>query len=345
MDRTGLALAFSVLILVGTVVLARMVPKGFIPSEDRAAQRHHRDAPREPASTRWWAPAGGRGDRAGRPQRGGIHVVGGRRAGGSAPVNQGRSSSGSRTASERSRAPTRSPARCTRSSPPCPACGSSSPDPAGDQHRRPELTKSPTSTPSQLRRRGAVSGAAALERRLRPGARPAPTSPATCRSRTRRSRSGSTATAPPRSAIDASQIENALYNAYGARQVSTIYTPTNQYWVMMELLPEYQRDLSALDLLYISGRHGRSGAALASLATITPSTGPLTVNHSGQLPSVTLSFNLQPGVSLGDAVTRVEQAAARGAALQRQHQLLGHGPGVPAGAGRACWRSWSSPSW
>ena len=50
------------------------------------------------------------------------------------------------------------------------------------------------------------------------------------------------------------QIENALYNAYGARQVSTIYTPNDQYWVVMELLPEYQRDLSALDLLHISGR-------------------------------------------------------------------------------------------
>jgi hydrophobic/amphiphilic exporter-1 (mainly G- bacteria), HAE1 family len=109
--------------------------------------------------------------------------------------------------------------------------------------------------------------------------------------------------------IDVNQIENALYNAYGARQVSTIFTPNDQYWVVMELLPEYQRDLSALNLLHISGRQGVS-VPLGSLATITPSTGPLTVNHSGQLPSVTLSFDLQPGVSIGDAVTRVEQAAA-----------------------------------
>jgi HAE1 family hydrophobic/amphiphilic exporter-1 len=109
--------------------------------------------------------------------------------------------------------------------------------------------------------------------------------------------------------IDVSQIENALYNAYGARQISTIYTPNDQYWVVMELLPQYQRDLSALNLLHISGRQGVS-VPLGSLARVTPATGPLTVNHSGQLPSVTLSFNLEPGVSIGTAVERV-QATAR----------------------------------
>jgi HAE1 family hydrophobic/amphiphilic exporter-1 len=109
--------------------------------------------------------------------------------------------------------------------------------------------------------------------------------------------------------IDVNEIENALYNAYGARQVSTIYTPNDQYWVVMELLPQYQRDLSAMTLLHLSGRDGVP-VPLASLAQITPSTGPLTVNHSGQLPSVTLSFNLEPGVSIGTAVDAV-QAAAR----------------------------------
>jgi HAE1 family hydrophobic/amphiphilic exporter-1 len=108
--------------------------------------------------------------------------------------------------------------------------------------------------------------------------------------------------------IDVNQIESARYNAYGARQVSTIYTPSDQYWVVMELLPEYQRDLSALNLLHITGRAGVS-VPLGSLASMTPSTGPLTVNHSGQLPSVTLSFNLEPGTSLGTAVERVEAAA------------------------------------
>jgi HAE1 family hydrophobic/amphiphilic exporter-1 len=108
--------------------------------------------------------------------------------------------------------------------------------------------------------------------------------------------------------ITVEQIEDALYNAYGARQVSTIYTPNNQYWVVMELLPQYQRDLSALSLLYIRASTGEL-VPLASLAQITPSTGPLTVNHSGQLPSVTLSFNLASGVSLGDAVSAVQRAA------------------------------------
>jgi HAE1 family hydrophobic/amphiphilic exporter-1 len=108
--------------------------------------------------------------------------------------------------------------------------------------------------------------------------------------------------------VDVNQIESALYNAYGARQVSTIYTPNDQYWVVMELLPEYQRDLSALNLLHITGRQGAS-VPLGSLAKVTPGTGPLTVNHSGQLPSVTLSFDLEPGTSLGTAVQRVEEAA------------------------------------
>jgi HAE1 family hydrophobic/amphiphilic exporter-1 len=108
--------------------------------------------------------------------------------------------------------------------------------------------------------------------------------------------------------IDVNQIESALYNAYGARQVSTIYTPNDQYWVVMELLPQYQRDLSAMSLLHLTGRQGVS-VPLGSLAKVTPSLGPLTVNHSGQLPSVTLSFNLEPGISIGTAVERVEVAA------------------------------------
>jgi len=108
--------------------------------------------------------------------------------------------------------------------------------------------------------------------------------------------------------VDVTTIETALYNAYGSRQVSTIFTPNNQYWVIMELLPEYQRDLSALNLLHVTGRTGEA-VPLGSLARFTPATGPLTVNHSAQLPSVTLSFNLEPGVSLGEAVNAVEAAA------------------------------------
>src|SRR5207245_893543 len=99
-----------------------------------------------------------------------------------------------------------------------------------------------------------------------------------------------------------------IIGAYGSGQVSTIYTPTNQYWVVMELLPDYQRDLSALSLLYIRSRTGPL-VPLASLAGITSTVGPLTVNHSGQLPSVTISFDLQPNVSLGTAVAAVQRVA------------------------------------
>ncbi len=109
--------------------------------------------------------------------------------------------------------------------------------------------------------------------------------------------------------VSASQIETALYDAYGSRQVSTIYTPNNEYWVMMELLPQYQQDLSALDLLYVRSNTGAL-VPLSAVATITQSAGALSVNHSGQLPSVTLSFNLAPGVSLGDAVNVVQTAAS-----------------------------------
>ena len=110
--------------------------------------------------------------------------------------------------------------------------------------------------------------------------------------------------------ITANSIEDALYNAYGSRQVSTIYTPNNQYWVVMELEPQYQKNLDALGLLYV---HSATGdlVPFSSLAKVSPSTGPATVNHSGQMPSVTLSFNLAPGVSIGPAVDEVNRLAAQ----------------------------------
>ncbi|MEO8140087.1 MAG: efflux RND transporter permease subunit [Gemmatimonadota bacterium] len=109
--------------------------------------------------------------------------------------------------------------------------------------------------------------------------------------------------------LSVSQVQQALYDAYGARQVSTIYTATNQYWVIMELLPQYQRDLSALSLIGLTATSGAL-VPLTALATITPDVGPLTVNHAGQLPAVTLSFDLAAGVSIGQAVQLVENAAA-----------------------------------
>jgi hydrophobic/amphiphilic exporter-1 (mainly G- bacteria), HAE1 family len=102
------------------------------------------------------------------------------------------------------------------------------------------------------------------------------------------------------------QIEEALYTAYGNRQISTIYTPANEYQVIAEVLPQYQNNPAALSRLYIRS----SGGALVPLdtvATMSRTVAPLTVQHTGQLPSVTVSFNLRPGVSLGDAANRVNQ--------------------------------------
>jgi hydrophobic/amphiphilic exporter-1 (mainly G- bacteria), HAE1 family len=108
--------------------------------------------------------------------------------------------------------------------------------------------------------------------------------------------------------VTADQIETALYDAYGSRQVSTIYTPNDEYWVVMELLPQYQLDLSAMNLLYIRSKTGTL-VPLSAVANITQTAGALSVNHSGQLPSVTLSFNLRPDVSLGEATREVQKIA------------------------------------
>lgn len=108
--------------------------------------------------------------------------------------------------------------------------------------------------------------------------------------------------------VTAEQIENALWGAYGSKWVSTIYAPNNQYQVILELKPEYQKDPSALSMLYIRSSRGEL-VPLNTVANITQSLGPLTVNHTGQLPSVTISFNLKPGVSLGEAVTEIQKIA------------------------------------
>ena len=106
--------------------------------------------------------------------------------------------------------------------------------------------------------------------------------------------------------VSASQIEEGLYDAFGSRQVSTIFAPNNQYQVIMELLPEYQQDPAALSMLYIRSSTGQL-VPVKAVADLQEGTGPMTINHSGQLPSVTLSFNLKPGVSLGEAVDQVKQ--------------------------------------
>jgi HAE1 family hydrophobic/amphiphilic exporter-1 len=104
------------------------------------------------------------------------------------------------------------------------------------------------------------------------------------------------------------QVSNALYSAYGMRQISTIYSPNNEYYVIIELLPQYQRDPRQLSLLYVRSNTGKL-VPLDTVAKLVPSVGPLTINHLGQLPAVTLSFNLKPGVALGDATKIVEEVA------------------------------------
>jgi hydrophobic/amphiphilic exporter-1 (mainly G- bacteria), HAE1 family len=104
------------------------------------------------------------------------------------------------------------------------------------------------------------------------------------------------------------QIEDALYYSYGQRQVSTIYTANNQYWVIVELDPRFQRDPDQLSKLYVSSSKGTL-VPLDAVAKLTRTVGPLSVNHSGQLPSVTISFNLKPGVSIGDAVNEITKLA------------------------------------
>src|SRR4029077_7158175 len=108
--------------------------------------------------------------------------------------------------------------------------------------------------------------------------------------------------------VTAGQVENALYSAFGSRQVSPIYTPTNDYQVIMELLPEYQRDPNAMHLMYIRSSSGKL-VPLDSVTNPKGTVGPLQITHYGQLPSVTISFNTTTGVSLGDAVGRVNEAA------------------------------------
>ncbi|MGE5048752.1 MAG: efflux RND transporter permease subunit [Deltaproteobacteria bacterium] len=103
-------------------------------------------------------------------------------------------------------------------------------------------------------------------------------------------------------------VETALYTAYGSRQISTIYAPTNEYQVIMELLPEYQSDPSALPLIYVRSSSGAL-VPLSAVATLTQDLGPLTIQHAGQLPSVTISFNLRPGHSIGEAVEQVNRLA------------------------------------
>jgi HAE1 family hydrophobic/amphiphilic exporter-1 len=124
--------------------------------------------------------------------------------------------------------------------------------------------------------------------------------------------------------VTADQIEQALFTAYGPRQVSTIYGPADQYQVIAELMPQFQRDPAALSLLYVRSTNGNL-IPLDAVASLQVTTGPLQISHVGQLPAATISFNLAPGKSLSDAVRVVDQAQRE---LQAPQTLLGRFQGT-----------------
>jgi hydrophobic/amphiphilic exporter-1 (mainly G- bacteria), HAE1 family len=109
--------------------------------------------------------------------------------------------------------------------------------------------------------------------------------------------------------VSAAQIEDALYSAYGLRQISTILAPNNQYRVLLELRPEYQKDANAISMLYVRSKATGLPVPLGSIAKLSNSLGPASVNHLGQVPASTISFNLRPGYSIGDAVTQIDELA------------------------------------
>jgi multidrug efflux pump len=114
--------------------------------------------------------------------------------------------------------------------------------------------------------------------------------------------------------ITPAAIDSALYNAFGQRLVSTIFTQTNQYRVVLEVKPEFQRGPGALENLYVTSTVPGQPAQqvpLSTVARVVERAAPLAINHIGQFPAATVSFNLAPGASLGDAVQAVESARAQ----------------------------------
>jgi multidrug efflux pump len=113
-----------------------------------------------------------------------------------------------------------------------------------------------------------------------------------------------------RFSVSSQLLDNTLYDAFGQRQVSTMYSTLNQYHVVMEAAPEFWQDPQFMDQVYVQSPAGPE-VPLNALASFGPTTAPLAVNHQGLGPAVTVSFNLQPGVALGDAVEAILNAAAK----------------------------------
>jgi multidrug efflux pump len=123
-------------------------------------------------------------------------------------------------------------------------------------------------------------------------------------------------------------IDNALYDAFGQRQITTLFTQLNQYHVILETLPEFQRNLSKLQDIYVGSAAG-GAVPLSAFTHFESGTAPLAINHQGQFPSVTISFNLAPGAALGEATKAIEQTQAElGMPLSIQASFQGTGPGL-----------------
>src|ERR1700738_2788784 len=110
--------------------------------------------------------------------------------------------------------------------------------------------------------------------------------------------------------VSAALIDQTLYDAFGQRQVATIYTATNQYKVVLEVQPQFPRDRTALSKIYVAGQNGAQ-VSLSAFAHFTSKVRPLSISHQGVFPAVTLSFNLAPGAALGQAVEKIEAVADR----------------------------------
>ena len=129
--------------------------------------------------------------------------------------------------------------------------------------------------------------------------------------------------------LSLAQIDQTLYDAFGQRQVATIYASSTQYKVVLEVLPSFQADPAALSRIYVTGVNGAQ-VPISTVAKFSNKIAPLTINHQGQFPAVTISFNLAPGTALGEAVRAHPAGAGRAQDTDHARRLLpGHGPGLP----------------
>jgi multidrug efflux pump len=133
-------------------------------------------------------------------------------------------------------------------------------------------------------------------------------------------------------------IDETLYDAFGQRQVATLYSPLSQYHVILELAPRFQMTTNALDRLYVRSATTNKLVPLNLLVRIQQGVSPITINHQGLFPAVTLSFNVAPGVALGDAVAAVQ-------AVEQQADIPANVTGTFQGAAQAFQNSLQSQPW